>query len=304
MDLEQWYCEVTLSLNAKLIMIMGQIRKPVPVIIPYFRDPEALEKCVAAIKRQKNIETIIFVRDNSDDNILYTKAINEGLRKFAYSDAYDYVLVLTQDAFLASDALEKLVACLEQNQSFGIASPIQVSGGTQVTWAGSLEAFPWGQHDLHLKSQTDPYPTYWANGACQLLRTTMVREIGLLDDGMVFICSDCDYSFTARSRGWEVAVVPDAICEHTLGASAKSTNLSLNEVKLADQLYFASKWLNGDLYRSLSKESAHLTRLKVRDEVDKSVSLITKIGNKLTAEKSFRFPHKIFSLRERAIKKA
>ena len=46
--------------------------------------------------------------------------------------------------------------------------------------------------------------TYWANGACMMIRASLIREIGLLDRNLRFVCSDADYSFTARARGWTI----------------------------------------------------------------------------------------------------
>jgi len=97
------------------------------------------------------------------------------------------------------------------------------------------------------------------NGACMLLRTAMIREIGLFDENMRFICSDADYSFTARSRGWRCLVVPKAFVEHELAGSASTQNTWLNKIKLEDQLYFAKKWITGDLYRHLALEGQKLT---------------------------------------------
>jgi GT2 family glycosyltransferase len=76
---------------------------------------------------------------------------------------------------------------------------------------------------------------------------------------MKFICSDADYSFSARSRGWKCLVVPTAFIEHEQSGSSNTTNPWLNKIKLEDQLYFAKKWISGDIYRSLAFEGQSLT---------------------------------------------
>ena len=252
---------ITLSTNAHDGgSVMGG-RKKIGVVIPYFRAPDELEKCLTALDAQTDVETEVFVRDNSDDNILYTKAVNEGLRKFCYSDDFDFTLVLTQDCFLRPRTLDKLATVLEKQEVVGIASPVQYSNEC-IEWAGSLAACPWGQHQNILRSDHIPYATYWANGACFLLRNKMVREIGLMDENMLFVFSDVDYSFTARSRGWDLAVAPEAGCDHFLKSSSpEHVNFAINEVKLYDQIYFFNKWLNGGVYRSLAFEGAELSTL-------------------------------------------
>lgn len=245
--------------------------KTIPVVIPYFRAPEKLERCLAALAEQKDIQTEIFVRDNSEDNILFTKAVNEGLRKYSYSTDYDYVLVLTQDAYLKPDCLKNLVAGMELIPQCGILAPVQVDSNGNPSWFGSLQAFPWGVHRLQGKMGVPiPYNTYWANGACMLLRTAMIREIGLLDENMLFISSDADYSMTARARGWEVMLAPNAIVQHSLDASSggsSASNQMINQTKLRDVLYFAKKWTNGDLLRELSYKPEELSAEAIAEHI-------------------------------------
>ena len=86
----------------------------------------------------------------------------------------------------------------------------------------------------------------------------MIREIGLLDPNMRFVCSDADYSFTARARGWRCIVVPNAFVQHE-PAGSQSLTPWIDKLKLEDQLYFADKWLTGDLYRRLAMEGPRLS---------------------------------------------
>jgi GT2 family glycosyltransferase len=248
-------------------------KKIVPIVIPYFRAPEKLERCLAALQDQLDISTEIFVRDNSEDNILYTKAVNEGLRKYSYSDDHDYILVLTHDCYLQPNCLSNLVKSMEFDKQCGIVAPVQVDSNNNPSWFGSLQAFPWGVHRLSGQIGLPvPINTYWANGACMLLRTQMIREIGLLDENMLFIASDSDYSMTARARGWHVMVAPNAIAQHSLDASSgggdTAPNPMINQTKLRDMLYFAKKWTNGDLFRELSYKAEELTPEAIASHID------------------------------------
>jgi len=254
--------------------------KTIPAIIPYFRAPEKLEKCIAALELQIEIPIDLYVRDNSDDNILFTKAVNEGLKQFCYLDEYEFSLILNQDAYLRTGCLVALVNALHDNPRCGIACPVQLTEDNLVTWCGSMDAYPYGVHAGKNQSTPNiPFETYWANGACMLVRNSMIREIGLLDENMLFICSDSDYSFTARSRGWSVMVVPDAEVEHALDASGSTdTPVWLSKQKLEDQIYFAKKWLTGDVYRELSYEGKRLTNNFVKTEMNKSINFLSQLN--------------------------
>ena len=254
--------------------------KSVGVVIPHFRAPAALEKCIACLEAQEGVAVRIFVRDNSADNVLYTRAVNEGLRRFCFGGEHDFALALNQDAFLRADALREMVAAMEAAPAAGICTPVSLTADGKVNWCGGADAYPLGKHLVTTPERLPqaPYESHWANGACMLLRTAMVREIGLLDENMRFICSDSDYSFTARSRGWKVLIVPGAFVQHAPAGTGGGAGHALNKVMLQDQLYFAEKWLSGDLYRRLAFEGARLPP----SEVEESVALIRRQIRQLT----------------------
>jgi GT2 family glycosyltransferase len=254
--------------------------KTIPAIIPYFKAPDKLDRCVKALDAQIDIPIDVFIRDNSNDNILFTRAVNEGLRNFVYSESYEYTLIINQDAYLKPGCLAYLVDLMTEYPRCGIACPVQYNSNGEVTWHGSLDAYPFGVHagkPSHLKNTS--YETYWANGACLLVRNSMVREIGLLDENMLFICSDSDYSFTARARGWSIMVCSQASVEHALDASGSSdTPYWLTKQKLEDQIFFAKKWLTGDLYKYLSFEGESLTDVFVREKMKESEKILQRIN--------------------------
>lgn len=239
----------------------------IPVIIPYFKAKDKLDKCIAAVKAQKGVETTLVIRDNSEDNILYTRAINECLKKWAFKEKIEFALILTQDAYMMGDqCLSSLIDAMRSDPRAGIVSPLQFSGD-RITWGGSLEAWPSGRH-AHPGPVTVPHRTYWANGACMLFRTEMIKEIGLMDPALRFICSDSDYSFTARIRGWDVLVQPRAHVEHELdGSGSFGKNPWLDIIKLEDLIHFTNKWLSGGVYKQLSLEGPKITPKIIRAQI-------------------------------------
>ena len=250
--------------------------KKLAVIIPYYRAEELLKKCLEALNNQSYADIEIYVHDNNIKNIYFTAAINEGLKKFSSYKDIDYILLLNQDAFLQKETISHLVSTMEEDKNCGISCPLQISEvDSSVYWGGSLEAFPLGNHITEpISAYKKDFYTYWANGACMLLRNEMVKEIGFLDKNMKFICSDADYSFTARSRGWRIKVSHKAYVYHTGRASSSSEkNQAIEKIKCEDALYFASKWLSGDLYKNLAYEGENLSIETTRFMIQK---LMTK----------------------------
>lgn len=236
----------------------------IPVIIPFYKNRTQLDKCLRHLDRQ-TMPVELFIRDNSENNIYFTAAVNEGLRHFLRGPA-NYFILLNQDMYLEPNAVAEMVHFMNRNPACGIGAPLQIhpQKPDYIIWAGGFEAFPLGKH-LHGPARRfrNDAPVHWANGACMILRRQMVEEIGLLDKNLVFIASDSDYSFTARSRGWQVWCVGAARGVHDHGASGISGNPVIEMLKLKDTLHFCRKWLNGDLYRKMALEGEDLTPEKI-----------------------------------------
>lgn len=246
----------------------------IPVIIPYYKNREQLDKCLHHLKQQ-TMPVEVYIRDNSEDNIYFTAAINEGIRHFLKGPA-KYMIILNQDMYLAPDAVDEMVNFMNRNPRCGIGAPLQMHAEKEdyVIWAGCFQAFPLGYHlfgPVHL-FKTDE-PVYWANGACMILRREMIEEIGLLDKNLVFIASDSDYSFTARSRGWQVWRISSARGIHEHGASGASNNPNIELLKTRDVLYFGRKWLTGDLYRKMAYEGPDLTLQKINETIQEFIEM-------------------------------
>jgi len=242
------------------IQIKNRNPAKIPVIIPFYKNRHQLNKCLQHLDRQA-VPVEVFVRDNSVDNIYFTAAVNEGIKKFLDKNC-KYMLILNQDMYLESDAIAEMVNFMDSHPECGIGTPLQLDpqNPDHVVYAGGFNAFPLGSH-LHGRASefTDNAPVIWGNGACMILRKTMVQDIGLLDENLIFIASDSDYSFTARSRGWQVWRIAKARGIHEHGAGGKTDNPEIELLKLNDILYFSKKWLTGESFREMAYEDRQLT---------------------------------------------
>ena len=227
----------------------------IPVIIPAYKNTLQLQKCLTHLKNQ-TVEVDPFVRDNSDNNIYFTAAVNEGIRKYL-SQPGDYIMILNQDMYLEPDAVEKMVAFMDTHPQCGIGCPLQLDSNNPqyVIFAGGFEAFPEGKHQHGPLSEfTFDETIFWSNGACMILRKQMIHEIGLLDENYVFVGSDSDYCFTARSRGWQVWRIAASRGIHEFGVSLFESEIEIERIKICDMLHFGKKWLTGWLFSQLSFE--------------------------------------------------
>jgi GT2 family glycosyltransferase len=224
-----------------------------PVVIPYYRRPDQLERCLTQLRLQ-GLDLEVFIWDNSERNLYFTEAVNRGLSHYL-DHPVEAVLVLNQDVYLELGALRCLLEFMRTRPACGIATPMQVDphDPESVRVGPTTQVFPVGRWFTGRVGDYDaPVKVPWADGACLLLRKSMIREIGLLDRNLRLLASDSDYSFTARSRGWQTWWVPAARARHERGISASRGSPEIELVKVQDQIYFIRKWLTGDLVRRLA----------------------------------------------------
>ena len=71
----------------------------------------------------------------------------------------------------------------------------------------------------------------WLNGACLLVRRQVIEQVGLFDEGFFMYSEELDLCRRAKSAGWKVVYVPDAVVVHHEGKSSE-------QVVVARHLHF------------------------------------------------------------------
>ncbi len=228
------------------------------VIIPAFKRPDQLEKCLAALSAS-DYPVDTFVHDNSETNVYFTKAINIGLRQ-AFDRQYDFALALNQDCYVEPACVGALVDLMQRRPRCGIAGLKQISTANAdwIIHAGCLEAFPAGRHVVGLVSKgehTADRPMPWINGAAMFARMSAVREFGMLDENMLLLGSDSDWCYTARARGWEVWYAAGAVCKHEQeGVSRSQPSPALATIMARDMGWWRDKWIGQGVYSRLMQQ--------------------------------------------------
>lgn len=148
-------------------------------------------------------------------NLGYTGGNNVGLRR-ALALGCDAALLLNNDVVVPPDAIGRLVEALEADAGLGIVGALNVdpADGKTVVEAGVRMDLVW--LDAHLV----PPRTHGVErvdkvmGSAMLVRSAVLREVGLLDERYFLYWEDTDFCFRARARGHGVAVSYDARVLH------------------------------------------------------------------------------------------
>jgi GT2 family glycosyltransferase len=226
-------------------------------VIVSYKNEKQTKKCLKCLGEDIPKFTI----DNSINNLGFTKAYNLGVLDF--KKKYEYILLINSDCYIHSGFIDTVVKFMDEHIKCGIAGVKQLSSdGKHITHGGCLQAYPNGVHlggfvSMNHCSENSMMP--WINGACFVVRSQMIEEIGLMDENFFLIGSDSDWCYTARSRGWEVWYVADAVCTHDGGVSQNTTNEEFEDLKYLDMKYWESKWVNGGLFKKLENINQKFT---------------------------------------------
>ena len=228
------------------------------IIIPAYKNQKQLDKCKKALKAQKtSVKIEIFVHDNSDENIGFTKAINKGLIHFLGD--VDYCLVLNQDCYLEKDCVDQMINFMEKHPKCFIGGVKQLHDKEKdfIIHGGCTEAFPQGKHIIGKVSEGScnrNKQVPWVNGACMVVRMALIPKVGIMDENFFLLASDSDWCYTARARNQEVWYIADAVVVHEQGISTKRDSMKVEYQKMLDMTYFQDKWLGDGLFRELKME--------------------------------------------------
>ena len=240
--------------------------KMIPCIIPYYKARFKLRKCRKHLKAQ-TMPVRVHVENDSRKSSGYTAAVNRGLRYWlARPDEWNYIVVIDQDMYLDPNAVENMYNHLEGHPKCGIAVALQrLPNRPMFVQGGGIDCYPVGtQMQLHISYyEKQARPVFWGDVACMMVRKECMWDIGVMDENFRMICSDSDYTLTARSKGWEVWT-PNAAGVHLRGQAGPKTYEGMTQEELRknpmilqmnrDRRMFERKWITGEYYKILKHE--------------------------------------------------
>ena len=231
--------------------------KTVKILIPFHKAAEKLEKCLKHVKASDYTDYTIEIQDDSKEEHGFTKTVNRLITKVLL-EAPDYLLVLNQDCYLGEDTISQLVGFMDNKPNCLVCGVKQVSTENEdvIIHGGTGACYPSGRHEGGLVSKGDCNQfkkVPWVNGACFMIKTSLLVNVGLLDENMVMFGSDADFCYTTRARGFECWYNPKAVVKHEQGISREMSS-SAQKQFMADMRYFRDKWISGDLYKDLAME--------------------------------------------------
>lgn len=210
------------------------------VIILNFNGKRYLNACLSSVILQTypNCKTIVCDNASTDDSVKFvtdtfpsitlirlTKNLgfaegNNLAIKFALNHKADYVFLLNNDTTVDRDVLEKLINTAENDSSIGIIAPaiFDLTNQSSVQEMGmAIDKFG---YPLAVKNHNEnSLCTFFVSGSAMLIKSELIRRIGLFDERYFMFAEDLDLCWRAQLAGCKIAVNPSVKIYHASGAS-------------------------------------------------------------------------------------
>jgi N-acetylglucosaminyl-diphospho-decaprenol L-rhamnosyltransferase len=175
-----------------------------------------------------------------DTNDGFAIGCNAGWR----SGVAPFVLFVNPDVTIARDAIDALVAVLEESPAIGAVGPRIVGSNGELEY--SQRRFPrlrstfaqalmlhrvlpkagWTDDVVRDPALYEhPGPPDWISGACLMTRREVLVTVGGFDERFFMYREDVDLCRRVRACGYEIRFEPSATCVHAGGASAPRASL-------------------------------------------------------------------------------
>lgn len=252
------------------------------VVVDNFSDDGSAEQIENWIAAQPPETPVRLVR--SAVNSGFSAGHNQGM---AAAEA-EFYLLLNSDALLQPGLLRTLLAAARAEPRCGLFSPVIEYGDGTVQDSTFRFPSPAGElvraarssvvtrlfkhREVSLGPDPAPEDIEWASFACILLRGSMVRGIGPMDEGYFLYYEDVEYCLRARRAGWRIRQVREARAVHIRGGSGPVVSLFEERARLP-RYYYSSRTrflyqahglsgvISANLLWYLGRVIKHLTRL-------------------------------------------
>ncbi|MFC1656345.1 glycosyltransferase family 2 protein [Patescibacteria group bacterium] len=157
-----------------------------------------------------------------NSNLGFSGGNNLGI-KLALKNNADFIVLLNNDTVAEPNFLLETLKYVEDNPDVSIISPliytydqptkIWFSYGDYYKTFASIKA-------VHKETNFDKEKIYFVSGCCMMLKSKMLKKIGLFDDRFFAYFEDTDLCIRAKKAGYKISVAEKAIIYHKISQSS------------------------------------------------------------------------------------
>lgn len=226
------------------------------------QEVKKLETYIHDITNTQKINTIHFIKNSQ--NLGFSGGNNEGI-EYALREQTEYILILNNDTVVSKDFLSHMQAEIKKDEKIGVVVPkiyfapghefhknryrvkeqgkvIWYAGGT-IDWANVIGHHV-GVDEIDTQDQyTASQSTEYATGACMLVRSSVIKQVGMFDTDYFLYYEDSDLSMRIQKAGYTIMFVPSAVIWHKNAGSTGGSGSELQDYYITrNRLLFGFKY--------------------------------------------------------------
>ena len=220
-------------------------------------------------------------------NLGFACANNQGLA----TGQGRYFMLLNSDTIVLPGAVDALVEAANRHPEVGVIGPklLNMNGTLQQSWS----SFPSFVSELvgrnfrirrPVPDVPNMYDVDWIMGACMLVRSETIQDVGKMDEDYFFYSEETDWCFRIKKKNWKVWYLASTEIYHVGGGSTdRGSTAQLVRLYQGKLLYFQKN--HGGLVTTLlrlglaiSNSLGILRRLLFINRLDREAS-IQRIAN-------------------------
>ena len=174
-----------------------------------------------------------------EKNLGFTGGYNRAFAELHYGpDAPEYFLLINSDIEVPEDWLGPLVEWMDAHPQCGACAPklhgwqhkdmFEYAGAA----GGYIDRFGYpfcrgrimGRVEKDKGQYDSPTDVFWATGACLMVRSSVYRRLGGLDERFFAHMEEIDLCWRMQLEGWKVTVVPSSTVYHVGGGTLPPTS--------------------------------------------------------------------------------
>ena len=214
---------------------------------------EFLPGLLHSVEKVEDAEVIVADNASTDGSLKVMQELFPQVRTIAFDRNYgftggynkafeqissDYFVLINSDIEVTEDWLGPLVDWMDNHPECGACAPKLHSWQEREKFeyagaaGGYIDRFgyPFCRGRVLKRIETDrgqydePKDVFWATGACLMVRSSLYRKLGGLDDRFFAHMEEIDLCWRMQLEGFQVTVVPQSIVYHVGGGTLPATS--------------------------------------------------------------------------------
>lgn len=176
---------------------------------------------------EEHFPQVILIKN--EKNCGFARANNQGM----VIGKGRYFLLLNSDTIIRPGSIDALIQLADLYPRLGVVGPklLNMDGSLQKSWASfpSFLSELIGQNFRIRRPVTDVSNTYevdWIMGACMLVRSETIQDVGKMDEDYFFYSEETDWCFRIKKKNWKIWYLGNAEIYHLGGGSTKRGSIT------------------------------------------------------------------------------